>query len=92
MLSFIYLCQVTISLSVKTFKSRTVQFSFGLCSRYANVNYRAWHVYKPLFSSSVATGSLVLKFPFQLTKEKAGVTPGKWSDIVQIGRWRDRFS
>ena len=30
MLSFIDLCQITISLSVKTFKSRTVHFSFGL--------------------------------------------------------------
>ena len=58
MLSFIDLCQITISLSVKTFKSLTVHFSFGLCSRHTNVNYRAWHVYKPLFSSSVATGSL----------------------------------
>ena len=78
MLSFIDLCQITISLSVKTFKSRKVHFSFGLCSRYTNVNYRAWHVYKPLFSSSVATGSLVMKFLFQLTKRKS------WSDAWKM--------
>ena len=27
---------------------------FRLCSRYNNINYGAWHVYKPLFGSSVA--------------------------------------
>ena len=72
MLSFIYLCQVTISLSVKTSKTRTVHFSFRLCSRYTNVNYRGWHVYKPFFSSSVATGSLACsEISFQLTKRKS---------------------
>ena len=28
---------------------------FRLCSRYNNVNYGAWHVYKPLFGCSAAT-------------------------------------
>ena len=31
---------------------------FRLCSRYNNVNYGAWHVYKPLFGCSVATSRL----------------------------------
>ena len=34
-------------------------FSFRLCLRCNNVNYGAWHVYKPLFGSSVATCRLV---------------------------------
>ena len=28
---------------------------FRICSRFNNVNYGAWYVYKPLFGSSVAT-------------------------------------
>ena len=45
---------------------------FRLCSRYNNVNYGAWHVYKPLFGSSILlllASSLVPKFHFQLTKK-----------------------
>ena len=45
--------------SVKTFKTRIVHFvfhfeDFRLCAHHNNVNYGAWHVYKPLFGSSVA--------------------------------------
>ena len=42
----------------KALKTRTVHFifwgDFRLCSRYNNINYGAWQVYKPLFGSSVA--------------------------------------
>ena len=34
-------------------------FIFRLCLRCNNVNYGAWHAYKPLFGSSVATCQLV---------------------------------
>ena len=61
-------------------------FSF-VRSCYTNVNYRAWHVYKPLFSSSVASNRLACSEIFlSINKNKAGVTPGKWSDIVQTGK------
>ena len=74
-------------MSVKTFKTRTVHLFFRLCLCYTNVNYRAWHVYKPLSSSSVATNRLACSEIFlSINKNKAGVTPGKWSDIVQTGK------
>ena len=70
--------------------TRTVYFvfffkDFRFCLRYNNVKYCAWHVYKPLFGSSVATFWLAFpKFHFQSTK-KAREKSGKWSDIVQVG-------
>ena len=42
---------------------------FLICARDNNVNYGAWHVYEPLFCSTVPAGSLVPKFYFQLTKK-----------------------
>ena len=51
--------KLTILLSVKTFKTRTVfrflSEDFRLCSLYNNVNYGAWYVYKSLSTFSVAT-------------------------------------
>ena len=37
-------------------------------------------------------GSLLPKFHFQLMEKKVIKKFWKWSDIVQIGRWRDSFS
>ena len=44
---------------------------FHICSRFHNINYGAWYVYKPLFDSSVATCRLasVPKFHFQLSEK-----------------------
>ena len=44
---------------------------FRLCSRYNKVNYGAWHVYKPLFGSSVATYRLACSEILLLIKEKS---------------------
>ena len=54
--------KLTIKLRVKTFLESDCPFrflleDFRLCSRYNNFNYGAWHVFKPLFGSSVATCS-----------------------------------
>ena len=43
---------------------------FRLCSHYNNINYSAWHVYKPLFGFVLLLAhSLALKFHFQFTKK-----------------------
>ena len=44
---------------------------FRLCSRYNKVNYGAWHVYKPLFGSSVATCRLACSEILLLINEKS---------------------
>ena len=45
---------------------------FRLCSRYRNVNYGAWHVYKPLFGSSVAICRLACsKISLSINKKKS---------------------
>ena len=62
---------------------------FRLCLRNNNVNYGAWHVYKPLFGSSVATCRLACSEISLPINENAREESGKWSDIVQLGRWRD---
>ena len=69
---------------MKTFKTRNFYFVFSfedfrICSRFNNVNYGAWYVYKPLFGSSVANCRLasVPKFHFQLSELKLKRSPGK---------------
>ena len=62
-LIFITIGKLAIKLSVKSFKTRI--------SRYNNINYGAWHVYKSLFGSSVAiSGSLLPKCRFQWMKNR----------------------
>ena len=58
---------------------------FRLCLRNNNVNYGAWHVYKPLFGSSVATCRLACSEILLPINENAREESGKWSDIVQLG-------
>ena len=51
---------------------------FRLCSRYNNINYGAWHVYKLLLGSFVATCWLACSEIFLSTKEKKlERSPGK---------------
>ena len=51
---------------------------FRLCSRYNNVNYGAWHVFKPFFDSSVTICRLPSsEFRFQIKKKKLEESPGK---------------
>ena len=57
---------------------------FCLCSRYSNVNYRAWHFCKPLLACS--------EISLSINEGKARKKSRKRSDIVQFGRWRDSFS
>ena len=87
-LIFITVRKHAIQLSVKTVKTRTVYFvlflRICLCSRYSNLTYAP-----DIFANLC---SLVPKFHCQLTKEKLERSPGKRSDIVQFGRWRDNFS
>ena len=71
-------------MSVKTFKTPIVHFVFFakifVSSHFSSsANYRAWHVYKPLFGSSVATCRLAYS-EISLPRNEKRV------DKVQIGR------
>ena len=49
-----------------------------LCSRYNNVNYGAWHVYKRLFGCSVATCRLAcFEISLSINEKKLEKSPGK---------------
>ena len=51
---------------------------FYLCSRYNNINYSTWHVYKPLFGSSVATCRLAYsEISLPINEKKLERSPGK---------------
>ena len=89
---FITVDRLAIQLSVKAFKTRTDHFrllseDFRLCSRYNNVNYGAWHVYKPLLGSSVPICRLACSEKNQVeVPEKVGYS------TPEFCRWRDSFS
>ena len=51
---------------------------FGLCSRYNNVNYFDWHVYKPSFGSSFAVSRLACsEISLSINEKKLKRSPGK---------------
>ena len=51
---------------------------FRICSRFNNVNYGAWYVYKPLFGSSVATCQLAYsEMSISIIGKKLKRSPGK---------------
>ena len=51
---------------------------FRLCSRYNDVNYGAWHVYKPLLGSSVAICRLACsEISLSIKEKKLGKSPGE---------------
>ena len=58
---------------------------FCLCSGYSNVNYDAYHIYKPSFGSSVVTFWLSCS---EISPRKKS----KRSNIEHFRRWRDSFS
>ena len=71
--------------------TRTVHFvfffkDFRLCLRYDNVKYCAWHVYKPLFGSSVATCRLACsEISLSFNEKKRERSPGNgltWSNLA----------
>ena len=51
---------------------------FRLCSRDNNINYGAWHVYKPLFGCSVAIFRFAcFEIPLSMNEKKLEKRPGK---------------
>ena len=65
---------------------RLLSVNFRLYTRrYNDVNYGAWHVYKPFFGSSFVT--------FRLAYSEMSLSMNeKKLHIVQNGKWRDSFS
>ena len=80
--------------SLKTIKLKPSQkFCNSLFSRYNNVNYSAWHVYKPLFGTSVAIcRPACSEISLSIDEKKAREKSRERSDIIQFGKWRDGFS
>ena len=78
-------------LSVKNLQNSDIPFrfffeDFHLCSLCSNVNYGAWHFYKRLFSSSVATFRLARsEISFPVNERKLAKSPGKGWTLVQFG-------
>ena len=67
---------------MKTFNTQIIYFvlsqDFCLCSCDDDPNYGSWHVYKPLFGSSVSTGWLACsKISLSIDKKKPERSPGK---------------
>ena len=86
------------NVSLQTFKlTLSISFlfeDFRLCPRYNNVNYGAWHVYKPLFGSFVDICRLVCsEISLSINEKKVREKFRKWSDSTNWEMaWQLRLS
>ena len=82
MLDFYYLSQAynlteCVNLQNSDCPFRSLFEGFRLCSRSNNVNYGAWHAYRPMFGSSVATYRLVCsEISLSINEKKLERSPG----------------
>ena len=87
-----YICYTSVSwvwflLPYVSLQSNWAWKPFRLCLLYSNVNYGAWHVYKPLFGYSVATFRLTCSEMFlSINQKKTREKSRKRTNIVQFNK------
>ena len=83
----------------KSLQNSESPFSFhfgdiGFCSRYNFVNYGTWHVFKPLFGSSVATcrPAQCSKIWFPINKKNLKRSPGNGRTLYKLADGETTYS